>query len=72
MTDIFFTDSGGYRILMKNSNLFSTSFSTDFMFKYLPDTSLTPTFPSDNTRIILFSMGGGSTTSSKGVTILLL
>ena len=71
MTDIFFTDSGGYRILMKNSNLFSDSFSTDFMFKYLPDTSPTPTFPGDNTRIILFSMGGGSTTSSKGVTILL-
>ena len=75
MTDIFINDSGGYRILMKNSNLFSKSFSTDFMFKYNSSNDLNPTFPGDNTgnntRIILFAMGGGSANANKGVVLLL-
>ena len=71
MTDIYINDLGGYRILMKNSNLFSTSFSTDFMFKYYPSTSSNPTFPSNQSRLLLFSMGGGTSLSNKGVHILL-
>lgn len=74
MSDLFFNDSGGYRILMKNSNLFSTSFSFDMMIKYYPSSSQDPTFPtttSGYSRIILFGMGGGTGSNTKGVFILL-
>ena len=74
MSDIFINDNGGYRILMKNSNKFATSFSVDFMFKYYPDTSTNSTFPDTNSgwsRLILFAMGGGTSDSNKGVMILL-
>lgn len=74
MSDLFFNDSGGYRILMKNSNLFVTSFSIDMMFQYYPSTAQDPTFPTTDSgysRLILFGMGGGTTSNTNGVFVLL-
>lgn len=73
-SDIFINDSSDYRILMKNSNQFATSFGVDFMFKYYSDSSSTPTFPTTDSgwnRLILFAMGGWTANSNKGVMILL-
>lgn len=69
-TDIFINDSGGYRLNLKSSNLFSSSFSTDFMIKYYNGTSQ-DTFVSSSSRIILSAMAAASTTNTRGIILTL-
>ena len=71
MSDIFFSNLGGFRILIKTSNRFNSHFTSELMIKFYPDNSVTPTFQSTNARCVLFGIGNGTSTNTNGFLVLL-
>lgn len=64
MSDLFFSDVGGFRVLIKTQSNFREQYTCDFMFKYYENT-----FLSTHARCVLFGIGNG--TGGTGMLIIL-
>jgi hypothetical protein len=63
MSDLFFSDVGGFRILIKTQSNFRDYYTCDFMFRYYENT-----FLSTHSRCVLFGIGNG--TGSSGMVVI--